>query len=200
MATQHRELYPIHPMTAVSVTLAKAVISGLLTSSVIVSVTTFLAVTLHWSFLIPVSVGFLAFSITTSVQWLRLARPEIVYVAPETPAPVASETPELRITVHTKGPGNTGDNAEPGDVIETFGLHIKPDLLTAIMRSCTSGAHSWSYRSLAEIPGVSQNIAHRLLDEMLESGLLQYRDGQKNHPKGHELTASGRAIARKITA
>jgi len=190
-------------MTDVAVALAKAVISGLLTSCVIVSVVAFLAITFRWSFMIPVSVWFLAFSITTAVQWLRLARPSVVYVpspAPPLPATPEPEAPELRITVHTKGPGNTGDNAEPGDVIETFGLHAKPGVLQAVMRSVTSGAHSWSYRSLADIPGVSQNQAHRLLDEMLESGLLQYRDGQKNHPKGHELTAAGRAIARKLTA
>lgn len=188
-------------MTDLTVALAKAVISGLLTSSVIISITAFLAVIWHWSFMIPVSVWFLSFSVTTAVQWLRLARPVIVYVPMEAPD-MAPEplAPELTITVHTKGPGNTGDNAEPGDVIETFGLHVKPDVLKAVMRSVTSGAHSWSYRSLADIPGVSQNQAHRLLDEMLEAGLLQYRDGQKNHPKGHELTPSGRSIARKLTA
>jgi len=200
MAT--RQLYPIPtPMTDVAVALAKAVISGLLTSSVIVSVATFMAFLFRWPFMIPVSVWFLAFSMTTAIQWLRLARPEIVYVPSETPTPAPEpEAPELRITVHTKGPGNTGENAEPGDVLETFGLHVKPAVLQAVMRSVMSGAHIWSYRSLADIPGVSQNQAHRLLDEMLEAGLLQYRDGQKNHPKGHELTPSGRSLARKITA
>ncbi len=203
--------YPVSPaityrqtMTDVTIPLAQAVITGFLVACVAVTVAVTVAIRSRWSFLIPCGVWFGCFSITTTVQWLRLTTPKkpapVFYPAPATPEPTPEE-PELRIVCLTKAPGNTNpEQAEPGDVQETFGLHIRPDTLRAIIRSCESGAHQWSYRSLADIPGVSETVAVRLLDELLESGLLAYRNGQKNHPRGHELTAAGRALARKLSS
>lgn len=191
-----------YTLTAVTIPLAQALITGLLTASVVTFVVVFLAVLLHWSALIPLGAAFGVFSTVTAWRWIALSWPKpgaIPAPLPEPlPAPVA-DAPELRVIVTTKAPGNTAEElGQPGDVIETFGLHIAPATLRAIIRSVESGAHQWSYRSLAAIPGVSETQAVRLLDELLTARLLQYRDGQKNHPRGHELTAAGRALARRL--
>jgi len=177
-------------MADVSVPLARALITGALVSCVVVVLAVWLAVWLRLSFLLPLGGWFVTLSGVTTWQWLRHTA--------AAPLPSA-DPPLLRITVYTKAPGNTDpDKGEPGDVIETFGLHVSPATLRAIIRSVESGAHKWSYRSLAAIPGVSETVAVRLLDEMLAAGLLEYRNGQKNHPRGHSLSASGRAMSRRL--
>jgi len=188
-------------MTDVSVPLARALITGALVSCVVVVLAVWLAVWLRLSFLLPLGGWFVTLSGVTTWQWLRHTAPAPpLPPAPSPPAPLPSaDPPPLRITVSTKAPGNTDpDKDEPGDVIETFGLHVSPATLRAIIRSVESGAHKWSYRSLAAIPGVSETVAVRLLDEMLAAGLLEYRNGQKNHPRGHSLSASGRAMSRRL--
>lgn len=188
-------------MTDVTVPLATSAVTGLLLSCVVVSVVAFLSVIFHWHALLPVGVWFLTFSVASTTQWILIInKPTAGRTSqiPEPPEPKA--TPEILVTVHTKGNRNTADALEPGDTLETYGLHIRPNILKSVMRSCASGAHKWSYRSLSAIPGLSETQAARLLDEMLAARLLTYRDGQKNHPKGHELTASGRALARRVTA
>ena len=190
-------------MTDVSVPLARALITGALVSCVVVVLAVWLAVWLRLSFLLPLGGWFVTLSGVTTWQWLRHTAPAPpIPPAPSPAAPLPSaDPPLLRITVYTKAPGNTDpDKGEPGDVIETFGLHAHPATLRAVIRACESGAHNWSYRGLAAIPGISENQAVKLLDELLTAGLLQYRDGQKNHPKGHELTAAGRALARRLEA
>jgi hypothetical protein len=204
MSTRQYPTYTPVTTAEIVIPLARALITGGLAASLVTAFTVFLAVMCHWPALVPLFCAFGVFSSVATWQWIKhITAPAPALSAPTAPAPAlpVDDQPELRIQLTTKAQGNVNpDLAEPGDVIETFGLHIRPALLAAVIRSCESGAHQWSYRSLSSIPGVSETVAVRLLDELLEAGLLEYRNGQKNHPRGHELTASGRAIARHLSS
>jgi len=109
------------------------------------------------------------------------------------------EPERLVVTVTTKGHGNTREDLlEVGDRLENWGLPVDGVTLRALFRAVTSGAHQWSTRSLAEVPGLSETTATRLLRALHAAGFLAYRDEQPNHPKGQVLTAAGRALGRKL--
>jgi hypothetical protein len=188
-------------MYEVTIPLAKAAITGFLAACIAAFVVVIVTIFAHWPAMVPPVVWFGVFSISATVQWLLLINKkghralENVDLYPQEPV----NTSELFITVLTKAPGNTSEQMEPGDKIETFGLHISETLMRAVLKSVTSGAHQWSYRSLSAIPGFSEKQARTLLEEMLRAGFLEFRDGQRNHPKGHILTASGRSLVRRLT-
>ncbi len=196
METQRPTMYEV------TIPLAKAAITGFLAACIATFVVVIVTIFAHWPALIPLVVWFGVFSVSATVQWLLLINKkghkalQGVDFYPQEPVNAS----ELFITVLTKAPGNTSEQMEPGDKIETFGLHISEALMRAVLRSVKSGAHQWSYRSLSAIPGVSETQARTLLKEMFQAGFLEFRDGQRNHPDGHILTASGRSLARRLTA
>lgn len=108
-------------MYEITIPLAKAVITGFLAACIATFVMVIVVMLAHWPAMIPPVTWFGVFSIAATVQWLLLINKkghralENVDFYPQEPV----NTSELFITVLTKAPGNTSEQMEPGDRIET---------------------------------------------------------------------------------
>lgn len=84
-----------------------------------------------------------------------------------------------------------------GGRVTFHSLPVSRQRLVAVADEVDAGRRRWAARSLAGCAGLSAHEAAALVDAMLEAGFLRYRNGQKNHPAGHELTGAGRALLRR---
>ncbi len=146
---------------------------------------------------------------TFTVVWWRLLRDSRAllrsiqhYVGREPEAVESPGEPErLVVSVTHKRSEETGaERLLPGDRIENWGLPCDGATLQVIFQAVDQGGCQWSIRSLAELPGLSEPLATRLLTVLHTAGFLAYREGQPHHPQGQVLTAAGRALARALSA
>lgn len=96
-------------------------------------------------------------------------------------------------------------NAEKaGDGSVPVGAEVKrsvlPDRrrLRVVFGEVLAGRRRWSGRSLHRCDGMSQAEASQLVDDLVRSGLLAWRDGQPRDPAGAVLTEAGKAFAEHL--
>lgn len=107
----------------------------------------------------------------------------------------------LDVTVTTNPPGAPDDGkVYPGGKVTFHSLPIDRARLLTLAGEVDDGRRKWAARSLAGCAGLSVSEAAALVEAMLSAGFLRYRNGQKNHPQGHELTGAGRALIRRVRA
>jgi hypothetical protein len=72
-------------------------------------------------------------------------------------------------------------------------LPVSREVLGRIVRRVDSGAASWSRRGIASTPGVGEDRARKILEDLERYGYLHYPSG-RNHPGGAQPTAKGKAL------
>lgn len=153
----------------------------------------------HWVVIGLFPVPFVGAIITGAVQLIRYTikyrqwlytQDDVKFSSPPEPDIVP-----FHFSVIHKAPGNVAEHTQVGILPVPRGVP-----LDEIFDTVACGAHRWSQRSLARVPGMSGSQAKLLLEAMFSAGFLMHREGKRNHPDGHILTPSGRAMHRRLSA
>lgn len=95
---------------------------------------------------------------------------------------------EMEVTVRRI----SGQGLGAGDSIER--CRLPPRRRLRAVFEAVRGGRKWSQRDLYGIDDMSQADAAELLERLHDAGFLRWRQGQRHHPEGAELTEAGREL------
>lgn len=169
----------------------QSAITGAMVGVLAAIVAAVLAVRQGWPWYTVVAAWSLGTVMASAAEWFHLlseTRALLVRVERyerDAPPPPAPPLEALRVEVIE------GDRGRQHWAIDD--LPVSREVLARIVRRVEGGSTSWSRRGIASTPGVGEDRARKILEELERHGYLHYPNG-RNHPGGATPTAKGRAL------